>query len=333
MAVARIRPNKIKLDQLLAFKDKPIEPMFGLNIPNTTDGPEFLMGSMPIKESIKDIIRGYINSITPANIDTVVSKVRNEIKQTTNSDEMIQMVAAEILESFLVSFKDTNKASYMKLLNNVARFCVEEEQPIPIKKDSEKNPVLKSTASQSKNPVNPVNRAVGSYFINLCKDTIFESISPKTVRYFAELDLRDKEKAEEYNCGKARVNALILILCELYAQRKKNLLKLSASQLCPLLNIIVTTYITHHAKLKDISDPKEISIQNGMLTIYAELILRFLELQLNDFSKDGTQCLIDCNDAKKGTFTFQNVLNTVKVQIAPTLTLGHLKARFATLKF
>lgn len=302
-----ITPERITVEQLLLWKDQPVKPIDGINIPNITI-PQHLISKKRATEAVDTLpikIRQLFNSLTADNVQAVKEQLRADVYAKAQNVEMLEEIADEILKNFVVS--EQNIKNYMHLLNAIWNASV------LIPGSSEKI----------------VSRTIGFYFMNKCKDMIYDLISEKNIKSLAEMDQDDSDQLDLYNRNRQKIINLIITICCLYEQRNTTLIKLTAIQIYSVIKTILDTYNKNQLRMAelgnpyeaDCSDEEEYEILRKMCTLYAEQLYTFMSREGKEFMKDTTPVK---DKSMSGDQFMSNVVVRFKKEIIPTLTEAYL---------
>ncbi|AEQ32807.1 hypothetical protein [Acanthamoeba polyphaga mimivirus] len=302
-------PDTISIQQFTEYLKMDITPIEGLVIPNVTI-PSHLMNKKRITQADDTIIlniRHLFNSLSGDNVEKIRELLRETIMTKTSGEQMLNDVAKEILSNFLIS--DKNISSYMHLLNAVSNACLEID-------------------NGARTPT------IAKYFIDECKYKIFDFISEKFVRELASMDIDDEDELDIYNRKRESIINLISTLCHLYDQRNDNKkIKVTASNLYPLIDKIINIYNDIRSKMKKLGDlyngedcenEQEYEILARMANLYAEQLYTFISKRAIEFINDKT--IIRNDNMKSLVEKFRN-------QIVPTLTEAYLIAKCDLIKY
>lgn len=328
MQISKIKPKKISIQEFMYFLDKPIEPVYGLSIPNVLI-PEELSGKkkyQDIKSFVVANIRQMFNSLTKENISIVTENLRKLIVEKAKNVEILDEIAKEFLLNFIVSYQ--NVENYMHLLNSVSSACILLE-----------NPTLATNQNNTKNE-KKVSPTIGNLFLEKCRVMIFDNIKEENIRALAVLDLDDEDDLDKYNKQRDKTNSLIVTVCYLYKQHivndgNKRNINLTINHLYPLLNIIIKTFQKITNKMRELGNPyeddgdcqdeEEYEILSKMSTLYAEQLYIFISEQGKEFISDPT--FMD-QDPKK---TMRSLVSLFKKEIFPKITESFLISKCETL--
>ena len=311
MDTAIYTPKVISIARLLSYKNEKVKPIDGLNIPNITVPPHLVSKKRSTEAEDKLVIniRQLFNSLTSDNISLVKEQLRNIIIEKAKTSDMIGEIAEEILLNFLVS--EQNIKNYMHLLNAISSVCL-----------------LLETAPGSSGKVSPT---IGNFFLNNCRNMIFDSITDAKIRSLAQLDQFDPDDLDKYTKEREKISNLIVTLCYLYDQRNTGNIKLTATQLYPVLTTILDNYNKLRKNMTQLGDPDddecldedEYEILRKMCTIYAEQIYTFMVRSSKDYYEDKT--VINGN-------TLENLVKRFKSEVIPTLTEAFLISKCEEMK-
>lgn len=306
-----ITPHRLTVSQLLSLKNQTVKPIDGLNIPNITM-PSHLVSkkrSTEANDTLAVNIRLLFNSLTNDNITESKERLRSIVYAKAQNVEMLNEIAEELLQNFIIS--EQNIKNYMHLLNAIWNASVLIQCP---------------DASDKVSPT------IGNYFLNKCKDMIFNNISEKHIRMLALMDQDDSDDLDKYNREREKIINLIITICHLYAQRTTAYIKLTAVQIFSVLKIILDTYTNIQNKMKELGDPYEDECEDEdeyeccrrMCSIYAEHVYTFL-------SQQGREFFIDKTVVKDQNLGY--LINRFSTEIIPTLTEAYLISKCKSLTF
>lgn len=267
-------PKQITVPEIIALRNQCTKPIDMLDIPNIFVPSHMVCKkrSTQASDTIAIHIRVLFNSLTSDNIDSIKVQLISTVVERVKSVELIDEVATEILSNFIIS--SINIDNYMHLLNAICSACVE----------------LPSTEEKK------VSKTIGNYFLDKCKNKIFQFIKEDNIRRIAMFDHDDPDQFDLYNKERERINNMIITICALYSQRNTNLVRLTAVQLYHLIKIIMNTYFKYHKKMLELGDPyegecadeEEYFIVSQMATLYAEQLYTFMFHQAKHFNQDPT---------------------------------------------
>ena len=304
-----ITPERISVQYLLSLKNQKIKPIDGLNIPHITM-PSHLVSKKRVTEAGDTLsinIRHLFNSLTAENIAKVKEQLRAVVYAKAQSVEMLGEIAEEILQNFIIS--EPNIKNFMHLLNAVWNASV----LIP---GSEKN----------------VSPTIGYFFINKCKDMIFNNIDEKYIKTLAEMDQDDTDQLDDYNRQRDKIINLIVTICSLYEQRNTTSIKLTAVQLYSVIKNILDIYKRNQERMTELGNPyednctneEEYEVLRKMCTLYAEQLYTFMSREGKEFVRDKT--MIRDQSLKDLVERFQK-------EIIPTLTEAYLISKCKSIEF
>lgn len=307
-----VTPQTISVQQLMTLKSQKVKPIDGLNIPNITIPPH-LISKKRATEAIDTLsinIRQLFNSISSDNLSSVKEELRKVICEKAKSVEMIEEIAQEILLNFVIS--EQNIKNYMHLLNAVSPACV---LISPISENSEKTGTTKNVSS-----------TIGNFFLNKCKDMIFNYTSDAKIRELSKMDQEDLDQLDAYNREREKIINLITTICCLYAQRNTSNIKLTGIHLYSLMSTIMISYNKCQSKMKelgnpyeeDCSDEEEYEILRKMSTLYAEQLYTFMYREGKEFNKDPI--------VVKGQ-TLKDLVDRFRTEIVPTISEAYLVSK------
>lgn len=303
------KPSKITVEQLIAYRDYDTTAISGFDVQNLTVPPH-LVSKKRITEAantVSVLIRTLFNSITNDEDKMQAAKdhLKSIVHEKVTSVEIIDEIANEILENFLISAQ--NIANYIQLLNVIDRACI----PMP-----------------SDGPEPKHSRTLGYHFLQRCRIAIFKYISDKHIRELGELDLEDADETDDYNKARDKINNLILTLCSIYDQRTTHTLNVTALHLYPLLNTIMNAYSNCMKQMDDLGDPykgdgvckdeKLYFTTQRMSILYAEQIYTFMSQKAYEFNQDATEVKDAFNP--KTICTLADAVNRFRNDIVPTFT-------------
>jgi len=311
-----ITPKTISVEQLIALKKQNIKvkPIDGLNIPNITV-PVHLVSKKRQTEASDTLsinIRLLFNSLTSDNLAKIKEQLRNTIMEKAKSPELLEEVSQEILSNFLIS--ENHIKNYMHLLNAVSSACV----LIP--------PTDKTVTTKSVSPT------IAKYFLDKCKDLIFNSISETNVRKLAQMDQEDPDQLDVYNREREKIINLIITICCLYDQRDTVNIRIGAPQVYSLINVILNSYSGLQAKIKKLGNPYEGNCEDEeeyetcrkMCTLYAEQLYTFVSREAKSFMKETTQIKND---------TLANLIQRFNNEVVATLTEEYLISKCQMIEY
>jgi len=317
MEYSTITPDRISIKTLISLKTQKIKPIDGLTIPNITM-PSHLASKKRVTEAGDTLsinIRHLFNSLTAENIAKVKEQLRAIVYAKAQSVEMLNEIAEEILQSFIV--EEQNIKNYMHLLNAIWNASVLIARP--------------GTADSSVG--GNVSPTIGNYFLNKCKEMFFSCIDENNIRKLALMDPDNMEEFDTYNRERNKINNLIVTICCLYEQRNSTFIKLSAIQLYSVMKMILDIYKKNQEKMTQLGDPlgdkgceneEEYEILNKMCTLCAEQLYIFMAKQGKDFIKDKTV-------VKDQTIT--DLINRFNKEVIPTLSEAYLISKCQSLRF
>lgn len=300
-------PETISISEFIVYKKQKVKPIDGVNIPNIVYPPHLVSKKRSTEAEDKLVIdiRQLFNSLTMDNISLVKEQLRTVIIAKAKTSEMIREIAEEILLNFLVS--EQNVKNYMHLLNAISPVCV-----------------CISASS------NEVSQTIGNFFLNNCKNFIFENISEQKIRSLAQLDQYDPDDLDKYTQEREKISNLIVTLCFLYDQRNTSNIKLKATQLYPVLDTIFSNYNKIRNSMNVLGDPEddcedeeEYEILRKMCTIYAEQLYTFIVRSGKDYLEDDTVI---------NNGTMASLIPRFKSEIIPTLTEAFIISKCEELK-
>lgn len=311
-----ITSDRIPVEQLLSWKNHKVKPIDGINIPNITV-PAILASKKRATEAADNVvinIRLLFNSITADNVTEIREQLREIVHAKAHKVEMLEEIASEILQNFIIS--DKNIKNYMQLLNAIWKASI---------LLTNNNPNAEKTVSPS----------IGNYFLNNCKNLIFDLISRDNIKKLAEMDLEDSDQLDIYHRERDKIINLIITICCLYEQRTTALIKLSANHLYTVIKFILDTYQVLQKQMKDLGDPmtgdcqdeQEYETIRKMCSLYAEQIYTFMAREGKDFLEDKTVV----KDKTLGDQYMQNLVERFKKEVVPTLTEAFLISKCESL--
>lgn len=312
----QITPKTISIDVLRSYRDKPVKPIDGFTAISNITVPEHLRGKKRPTESADNLvinIRQLFNSLSRDNLPQIKEQLRTVILEKAKTSQMIEDVAEEILQNFIIS--EQNISNYMHLLNAISLACVL---------------ISQSGNSEKKN----VSTTIGNFFLRKCKNLIFSLISEENIKRIAQLDPYDEDELDEFNREKDKIINLIITICYLYEQRNTaNHIKLTANHLHPLMITIFTAYRKNQERMaelgnpyngEDCADESEYDNLRKVCTIYAEQLYTFISKQGESFNSDET--LIKDQKMKDLVDLFRN-------SVVPTLTEEYLISKCQSMKY
>ena len=313
-----LSPKTISIGQLLSLRNHKVKAIDGLNIPNITIPPHLASKRRPTEttDNIRTDIRLLFNSFTLENSIAVREQLRVTVITKAKTTEMIEEIAKEILENFIIS--PQNIKNYMYLLNGVSTACLLVPEKV--------------ANSKTKNDPPPPPKTIGNCFLGNCRDMIFSCISEKNIRGIALLDPDDVDQLDKYNREREKIISLITTICCLYDQRNTKKLELTANQIYPLMSVILGTHNKIQNLLKELGNPyeddavcadeNEYEILRKMATLYAEQLYTFLEKDLKAFVEDSVEV--------KGQL-LKSLVSKIKHEVEPVLTEAYLISKFSSL--
>lgn len=312
-----IAPHSIPVQQLISLKNRKVQSIEGLNIPNITI-PPCLVTKKRITEAVDSLsinIRQLFNSITSENISIVKEQLRNIIVAKAQNAETIEEIAQEILLNFIIS--EQNIKNYIHLLNSVSSACV----------------LLSTNKNIAPNDKSNVSPTIGNIFLKKCREMIFDCIDVANIRKLAVMDQDDEDQLDIYNRGREKIINLITTICCLYEQRSTANIKLTATQLFCLINTILTHHKNTQSKMNELGNPYEINdckdeieyeILRKMNILYAEQLYTFMYREAKEFNKDPELVKGQC---------LKIVVNRFKKEIIPTLTEAYLVSKCDSIEY
>lgn len=295
----------ISVQTILEYKDRGYaEPIKGLHIPNIT-----IPSSLAKVSEARDIsseIRMVFNGLTSQNGNELSLKLVKAVSERAKDANAINSIAQEILDSFLVSEK--NVVNCMQMLNVVSNACV-------LIHDTQKT-----------------TDTVGKMFIEKCRKMIFDIINPDNVRKLASYCQDDIDDLDEYTRERERTACIISIICYLYDQRDTTKIKLTASQLIPLLSTICNNYQKCVQKMESLGNPyvedcedeDEFLILDDMRCLYIEQLFSFINRSGRVFLKDEIEI---------GKISLGSIVNRFRDEIVPTITKDYLMNKCGNIRY
>lgn len=306
--------NTISYDVFLKYKDLSVIPIENLNIPNITIPSHLTNAKKFVDDTLTVNIRQLFNSLTPDNMETVKTELRNVIITKAKSSKMIDEISQEILMNFIISKQ--NISNYMYLLNSIYNVCVI---------------LTTDIADTTHTPEKSTSITIGNSFLKKCKDLIFKNINEETVRMLASLDQDDPDELDKYNREREKnINLLHTIYC-LYGQRSTRNIKLTAMQLHPLTSeifenhkkcVLAMTKLGNPYKNETCLNEDEYEILRKMAIIYAEQLYILMTKGKTDFPKD---------QSKIGEKTMTGLFDRFVHEVIPTITEPYLVSKCDTL--
>lgn len=295
-------PKKITVNQILNAYNKKVSPINGLNIPNIVV-PSHLANKKRVTETTETVftkIRTRFNIVTKDNCAEVRQELRQVVTENVQTVETIQQIAYELLENFIIGAKQ-NIDNYMVLLNAVGQSCV----------------LIPGSTKKT------VSLTIGAYFLDKCKDKIYECVNPENVRKLALFDLDDDEEIDQYNREKEKIFNLITTICSLYKQRHICQMKVTAHHLKGLFIIMLTNHQKCRDTMVELGNPEEeckdeaeYEINRKMASLYAEQFYEFMSNRAADFNKDT-----DNNSA------MPEIVSIFRRDVIPNMTEDFLKVK------
>ena len=308
-------PKNIAIDVLRSYRNRPVKPIDGFTVIANITVPEHLRGKKRPTESSDNLvinIRQLFSSLNRENLPQIKDQLRTVIVEKAKTSQMIEEVAEEILQDFIIEEK--NIPNYMHLLNSISLACV----LIP---------------QSGNNGTKNVSTTIGNFFLRKCKNMIFSLISEENIRRIAQLDPYDDNELDEYNREKDKIINLIVTICCLYDQRNTVNIKLTANHLHPLMTTILSSYLNNQEKMKLLGNPydgeecaneEEYDILRRICSIYAEQLYTFISREAVDFCLDETVVKDQ---------TMKTLVETFRTQIVPTLTEEFLVSKCQAIKY
>ena len=298
MATCIYTPKTISINKFLSYKNQSVKPIDGFKLNNIMIPPHLASKKRATEAEDKLVIniRQLFNSLSSDNIYTIKEQLRFIIIAKAKTSEMLSEVAEEILLNFLIN--ENNIKNYMHLLNAISPMC------------------------NAIDDTNSVSRTIGNFFLNNCRNMIFENISEEKVRSLAVMDQYDPDELDKYMIERERMSNLIITLCYLYEQRDTGTIKIRAIQLYSVLNTIFKNYDKIQKSMLQLinsdgecNDEDEYEILKKMCTIYAEQLYTFISKSGKDYFEDKT--IINGE-------TMGDLVRRFKSDIVPTLTEAFL---------
>lgn len=310
-----ITPERIPVSQFLLWKDHPVKPIDGINIPNISIPPHLVSKKRATEanDTLPIRVRQLFNSLTADNIQQVKEQLRADVYAKAQNVEMLIEIADEILKNFVVS--EQNIKNYMHLLNAIWNASV------LIPGSTEK----------------VVSRPIGFYFMRKCKDMIDDCISEANIKSLAEMDVDDSDEFDIYNRKRQTIINLIVTICCLYEQRNTTLIKLTAVQIYVVIKSMLDIYKKFQARMtelgnpyeEDCSDEDEYELLRKMCTLYAEQLYTFMIKEGPDFVKDTTP--VFDQEINKDQI-LKHLVDRFKTEVMPTLTESYMIAKCESLE-
>lgn len=317
MADEFYKPETISVQTLIALKQQKIKPIDGLNIPNITIPTHLASKKRATEansESLVVITRQLFNSVTKDNIAQIKEQFRQAIIVKVQSEKMIEEVAEEMLQNFMVN--ENNIIIFMNLLNAVSPACI------------------LITSEEKQGPGKNLSSTIGNIFLKKCRDTIFSFISEDNIRELAKIDQDDSDQLDIYNRQREKIINLIVTICCLYEQRHTPNIKLTALQLYNLMTIIFEYHNKLQQKMKDLGNPynedeeckdeEEYEICRKMCNLYAEHLYTFMYREAKEFAKDPDQI---------NGQTMKSLIDRFKNDIVPNITEEYLRSKCQDIEY
>jgi hypothetical protein len=314
------RAKSISIQQMLEWKKQLnlVKPMAGLDIQNITIPSHLATNKIGTDDrfSITIPIRGLFNSLTDNNILQVKEQLRQVVISETKSVDSISEIAEEMFQQFIIS--DKNIKNYMHLLNSIHNASV-------LINDPQTNNSNKSEVGTKPK----VSKTIGYIFLNKCRDFIFAKIKEDNIRSIAQLNQDDINELDKYTKALDEIINAILTICYLYSQRQTTNIKLTATQVFPVMRAILDTYIKSLNTMRELgnpyeeecSDEDEYIILSQMCSIYARLLYSFIKQSGSVFCQDPTLVKIKSQEKEQ---TLKDLITEFKEKIIPTLTESYL---------
>lgn len=311
----KIQPKTIPVEYFMEHRSDKVKPIQGLTIPNIIFPKEL---SNKRSTEVSDTLVNYVirlrNTMTSENIPIIKEKLRESIMEKANSEEDLRDVAQVLLDTFLIG--GTNISNCMHLLNAVyrAQFNTSKQNDNAVEKTTSTTPVK--------------IHSIGFFFLDKCRNKIFEYISADNIRKIASLNKDDVDELDEYHRQRDNIFNLIETVCYLYEQRKSDNIKLSARQLIPLMGQIYNSYMTASKRAKELGNPyegedcedeTEYEILSEMSSIYALLLCSFIKREYKEFMEDLEEVSIVIG-GQKTNCQLKKIIELFKVDVIPTLT-------------
>lgn len=308
METNNINLNKIDIHQFMELKKRNVEPVTELMLQNIKIPPNLKNKRIDISNDLIINIRQLFNSLTKNNIEDIKKKLKEIIISKSHTSETMENISNEILLNFIIS--ERNIKNFMSLLNAVSLICV--------------------LIGDDKNKKN-VSPTIGNFFLNKCKEMIFNLLDDKNINMLAKLDQDNIDDLDTYNKGREKIINLIITICYLYGQRNTSYVKLLPSHIYSLMNLIIEKYNNNNKIMKELGNPYESECLNeeeyitlsNMNILYAEQLYTFLEYKGTEMIKDDTII--------KET-TLNKLVKKFKEEIMPTLTEAFLISKCENLK-
>jgi len=300
--MTQVKRQVYDINFLKSSRSTPVQAIDNLNIPNISI-PACLQGKKRVTQGDDTIarqIRPLFNNTTSENVVEVKEKLRKLVIEKAQTVELLNEVATEIFQLFLIS--EANIPNYIQLLNAIHNAAV----LIPDPKTKEKKASL----------------PIKYYFIELCKNTIFQNISVENIRKLAEMDQDDDDQLDEYNKKRGKMLNLVMTLCVLYDQRGTTNIHITSKHLSSCLVALFDFYTKIYQEYCDQINPEtgecrdtdydEHEILARMLTLYAEHLYIFMFKEKNSFKEDPAMNVF---------------VDRFQKEIMTTLTMDHLISR------
>jgi len=224
-----VRPKIISIDQMLQWKKIcRMKPIDGLHIENITI-PAHLASKKRITEAPDTIaihVRKFFNSVTEHNVASVQKQLIEIVISKAQNVASIIEIADEILKSFMVA-GEQNIKNYIQLLN-----------------------VIHSAQILVPDSPEGTSKTIGYYFLQKCRDTIFDKIGETNVSSLAKMDLDDPDQLDTYTREREKIINLIITICGLYDQRNTTFFKINRMPIFSVVKNLLDVYQKYHKKWK-----------------------------------------------------------------------------------